>query len=99
MTCYWAAKIGIWKLYNVFMRMAVHGTKELAAAAAAAAGRHLESLKYAHDNGCPWSKETCWHTALEDQLETLKYLHENGCPWNKHTSVAAALLQRNNWRC
>ena len=42
---------------------------------------HLECLKYAHENECPWDKETCSSAAESGHLECLKYAHENGCHW------------------
>ena len=43
---------------------------------------HLECLKYAHENGCPWNEDTCSNAAKNGHLECLKYLHENRCPWD-----------------
>ena len=43
---------------------------------------HLEVLKYAHENGCPWNEVTCIAAASEGHLEVLKYAHENGCRWD-----------------
>ena len=51
---------------------------------------NLEVLKYAHENGCPWSRRTCACAALRGHLEVLKYAHENGCPWNFDTCTFAA---------
>ena len=48
----------------------------------AAEGGHLECLKYAHENGCPWDEWTCSMAAFNGHLECLKYAHENGCPWD-----------------
>jgi hypothetical protein len=47
-----------------------------------AAKGHLESLKYLHENGCPWNEKACSNAAEGGYLECLKYLHENGWPWN-----------------
>ena len=46
----------------------------------AARNGHLECLKYAHENGCPWDKFTCADAARNGHLECLKYAHENDCP-------------------
>ena len=43
----------------------------------AAKNGHLECLKYAHENGCPWDGETCSNAAKNGHLECLKYAHEN----------------------
>ena len=41
---------------------------------------HLECLKYAHENGCPWDWIDLFYAAQSGHLECLKYAHENGCP-------------------
>jgi hypothetical protein len=41
---------------------------------------HIECLKYAHENGCPWNSQTGEYAAKNRQLECLKYACENGCP-------------------
>jgi hypothetical protein len=51
---------------------------------------HLECLKYAHEHGCLWNKNTCSWAAEKGQLECLKYAHENGCPWDAYTCAYAA---------
>ena len=51
---------------------------------------NVEFLKYAHENGCPWNKETRYSAARKGHLECLRYAHENGCPWNEYTCSAAA---------
>jgi len=33
---------------------------------------HLEVLKWAHQNGCYWDKNTCCNAALNGHLEVLK---------------------------
>ena len=50
----------------------------------------LKFMKYAHENGCFWNKETCEYAAENGHLECLKYVHENGCPWDKDTCEFAA---------
>ena len=40
---------------------------------------HLECLKYAHENGCPWDEYTCTAAADYGHLEILQYAHDNGC--------------------
>ena len=51
---------------------------------------YFNLLKYAHENGCPWDKDTCEYAAKYGHLECLKYVHENGCPWDKYTCSKAA---------
>ena len=52
---------------------------------------HLEVLKWARKNGCPWDEWTCTYAALNGHLEVLKWARKNnGCPWNKWTCENAA---------
>jgi len=53
-------------------------------------GGHLDCLRYAHENGCPWDYNTCWRAAENGHLDCLKYARENGCPWDKRTCWFAA---------
>ncbi|ATZ81178.1 ankyrin repeat domain-containing protein [Bodo saltans virus] len=57
---------------------------------AAAKKGHLGCLKYAHEKGCSWDKDTCKYAAQNGHLECLKYAHENGCPWDEYTCTHAA---------
>ena len=64
-----------------------------------AAGGHLEVLKYAHENGCPWYKDI-----YGGHLEVLKYAHERvsveqltWCPWNERTGGAEVARERGPW--
>ena len=52
---------------------------------------HLECLKYAHENGCPWDRWTCERAAKNAHLECLKYAHENGCSSDERACWNAAL--------
>ena len=53
---------------------------------AAAKGGHLEVLKWARANGCPWGNEkTCTFAAKGGHLAVLKWARENGCPWDERT--------------
>ena len=56
----------------------------------AAEGGHLNVLKYAHENGCPWNEYTCEAAAEGGHLDVLKYAHENGCRWGQGVCTAAA---------
>ena len=58
----------------------------------AARGGHLEVLKLARENGCPWDEETCADAAEGGHLEVLQWARENGCPWNWETRDYAAEL-------
>ena len=51
---------------------------------------HLDCLRYAHENGCPWNWKTCAHAAANGHLKCLKYAHENGCPCEEGTCMRAA---------
>ena len=57
---------------------------------AAAAGGHIECLKYAHSQGRPWDADTCYAAASGGHLECLQYARGNDCPWDSRTCEAAA---------
>ena len=50
----------------------------------------MESLKFAHENGCPWHVRVCREAAGAGHLECLKFARENGCPWDATTCATAA---------
>ncbi|KAJ1617135.1 hypothetical protein T492DRAFT_894216, partial [Pavlovales sp. CCMP2436] len=52
-------------------------------------GWHLETLRYAHEHGCPWDTLTCYYAALGGHLEVLRYAHEHSCPWKSDTTMVA----------
>ncbi|CAB9528076.1 ankyrin repeat protein [Seminavis robusta] len=56
----------------------------------AASAGHLEILKWARENGCPWDWRTCRRAAGYGHLEVLKWARENGCPWDDYTCSQAA---------
>ena len=56
----------------------------------AARGGHLDVLKWARENDCPWDEETCANAAGGGHLDVLKWARENGCPWDKWTCAFAA---------
>ena len=56
----------------------------------AARGGHLDVLKWARENDCPWDKWTCAFAAEGGHLEILKWARENGCPWDEGTCSYAA---------
>ena len=47
----------------------------------AAKGGHLEVLKWARANDCPWNACACGGGG---HLEVLKWARANGCPWNEN---------------
>jgi hypothetical protein len=51
---------------------------------------HLEVLKWARENDCPWGTSTCAYAAGHGHLEVLKWARENGCPWGESTRRLAA---------
>jgi hypothetical protein len=55
---------------------------------------HLEVLKWAWANGCPWNEWTCAHAAMNGHLEVLKWARANGCPWDWWTCANAASYGR-----
>ena len=56
----------------------------------AARDGHLEVLKWARRNGCPWDEKTCAEAARGGHLEVLRWARENGCPWDEMTCARAA---------
>ncbi|CAB9503157.1 ankyrin repeat protein [Seminavis robusta] len=56
----------------------------------AAQNGHLDVLKYAHDNGCPWHEYTCFYAAMGGHYDILEYAHTHGCRWDSLTSHHAA---------
>jgi hypothetical protein len=52
---------------------------------------YLDIIKYAHENGCPWSIFTTCIPAMDGRMDIIKYVHENGCPWNESTMEYAAV--------
>ena len=56
----------------------------------AARGGHLEVLKWARANDCPWDEWTCAEAAENGHLEVLQWARENGCPWDDETCSHAA---------
>ena len=57
----------------------------------AARNGHLDCLKYAHENECPWDPKTTLRASMYGHLDCLKYAHENGCPWNEETTSHASI--------
>jgi hypothetical protein len=56
----------------------------------AAKNGYLNCLKYIHENGYEWTKETCTEAASNGHLDCLMYAHENGCEWTSQTCTEAA---------
>jgi hypothetical protein len=56
----------------------------------AAMGGHLEILKWARENGCPWDGQTCYFAAVFGRFELLRWARENGAPWDEITRRNAA---------
>jgi hypothetical protein len=51
---------------------------------------HLDVLKWARANGCPWNWRTCAAAARNGHLEVLQWARANGCPWGEWTCYGAA---------
>jgi hypothetical protein len=56
----------------------------------AAAGGHLDVLKWLKEGSCPWDESTCSSAAFNGHLDVLKWLRENECPWDEETCSEAA---------
>lgn len=50
---------------------------------------HLEILKYARANGCPWNDRIPVCAILGGHLEILKWARENGYEWSEEVTLAA----------
>ena len=50
----------------------------------------LDSMRWLHEKGCPWSRDTFRAVALQGDLEIMKWLYENGCPFGENTFEGAA---------
>ena len=51
---------------------------------------HLSCLKFAHENGYPFTYFATSNAARNGNLACLDYLHAKGCPWNSRTCTLAA---------
>jgi hypothetical protein len=59
--------------------------------AAAAAGGHLEILKFlVADCGVAPDTETCAKAAGNGHLQLLQWAHAHGCPWSAYSTCSAA---------
>ena len=47
-------------------------------------------LRWARENGCPWTAATCESAAKNEHLEVLQWARKNGCPWDEWTCSNAA---------
>ncbi len=56
----------------------------------AALNGHLDILKWARENSCPFNVTTCSNAAKKGHLHILKWARENGFPWNMNTCNMAA---------
>jgi len=67
------------------LHMDVHKAIEVAAA-----GGHLECLKYLHSLGPNQAQKATMHAAQNGKLECLKFLHEQGYKWDASVTWMAA---------
>ena len=65
-----------WYSENVCFLAALHG--------------HLEVLRWARSQGCPWNKSLTWTAAMSGQLKVLVWLIKEECPYNKRQCREAA---------
>ena len=56
----------------------------------AASGGHLEILKLARENDCPWYSDTCVQAAKGGHIDVLKWAFENGCPCDEKETCSAS---------
>lgn len=59
-----------------------HGVNDEELCGTAAWNGDLAMLKWARENGRPWSEGTCYYAAESGHLEVLKWARENVCPWD-----------------
>ena len=83
-----AARLGYLSLLKDRHTRGVLGSKEFLCGVAARGG-HLEVLKWARANGCPWDGRTCAFAAEGGHLEVLKWARANGCPWDENSRQLA----------
>ena len=63
---------------------------------------HLDVLKWARANGCPWGVEMSQNAAKGGHLEVLRWAREKDCPWDSNTCAYAAEgghLEVLRWAC
>ncbi|AGO84409.1 Ankyrin repeat domain containing protein [Pandoravirus salinus] len=60
----------------------------------AAAGAHVECLRYAHENGYSWDASTCAEAVAHGNLDCLRYALANGCPCDERAFIAATVNDR-----
>ncbi len=51
---------------------------------------HLQVLKWARSQGCPWDWRTCAQAAMRGHLEVIQWARSQGCPWDSRTCTNAA---------
>ena len=91
LSSYQAAKVGCWRSLEGLLKQGKHGLEsQKTLCSGAAEGGHLEVLRWARANGCPWSHMTCKAAARSGHLEVRKWMRANGCPWNTETCSGAA---------
>ncbi len=56
----------------------------------AATRSDLDTLRWLHAQGCPWSECTYSMLASRGDIKMLEWAREKGCPWNSDTYVHAA---------
>ena len=77
--CYLAAKYGAYKILKYAYK---NGYRLCKQTCYNAAGAHIECLKYAHENGCPWDVNT-YLAAKRDRFNGCsEYVRKHGCPQN-----------------
>jgi hypothetical protein len=72
--CFVGPKLGVW--HDRFMDWGIWSCAE------AAAGGHLDALKWPRRKGLRWDCSACSLSAGNGHLEVSKWLTDNGCPWD-----------------
>jgi hypothetical protein len=63
----------------------------------AAAGGHLETVEWVHENQCTFRASTCNFAAGSGKLDILQWLRAKGCPWDERTTIYASTKEIYDW--
>ena len=86
-------RAGAWRCCNGRGSTTARGMKRREAAQ----GGHLQVLRWAREQGCPWDFTTCLSAAAGGHLEVLRWAREHDCEWDEWTCLEP--LWPGTWRC
>nr|UDO47193.1 ankyrin repeat [Pandoravirus massiliensis] len=70
-------------------RLSAHPWYDGACLVPAAVHGHLDVIKYASENGCPWHYGVCAAAEAYGHVDCLRYAYEAGCHWRGECDEAA----------